>query len=510
MNSNTRLIVNTLAQNVRTIINIVLSLYTTRIAMKALGVSDYGIYMLVAGIVSLLSYVSNTLIVTTQRFLSYAAGAADREEARNVFANSYLIHCFLGVALAVIFISLTPWIFGHLINIPPEKTEEARIAYYLVTATVIITFITSPFRALLISHENIVYISIVDVLDGVLKLGLIFTLFLVDTWRLPLYALLITCVMLFNFIMLAGYSHFHYEECCLIPRLKSWNKAICRKLVGFATWTIYGMACIYTRSQGVAVILNRAFGTLANAAYGIAVQVYGSIQFLSSAIRNAIAPQIIKAEGEGNRPKAIHLTLIASKYSFLLLSLASVPLIAEMPILLRLWLHDVPENAVFFCRMMLIASLCDQATVSLGILNQAIGRIRNYTLVTFTVKVLCLPVGVLCLHLGMGISSIMVACILFEFISAIIRLPFLMRTAGLKLHDFVKGVLFPLTVPTLAMLFSAWTVCALVPPASWRFLLTGLISTAFGLSAIWLFAMAPSEQQHIRSLIIKRIRHDKY
>ena len=64
MNSNTRLIINTLAQNVRTVINIVLSLYSTRIVMEALGVSDYGIYMLVAGIVSLLNYVCNTLVTT--------------------------------------------------------------------------------------------------------------------------------------------------------------------------------------------------------------------------------------------------------------------------------------------------------------------------------------------------------------------------------------------------------------------------------------------------------------
>ena len=192
----------------------------------------------------------------------------------------------LGIAVAVAFFSLTGWLFDSIFNIPLGKTEESIVVYYLVIATVVITFISSPFRALLISHENIVYISTVDVLDGILKLALVFSLFLVDSWRLPLYALILASVMLFNLAMLAGYSLLHYEESCIVPNPKEWDKAVCRKLIGFAIWTVYGMACTYLRAQGIAVIINRVLGTLGNAAFGIALQVHGSIQFLSAAVPN--------------------------------------------------------------------------------------------------------------------------------------------------------------------------------------------------------------------------------
>ena len=510
MNSNTRLIVNTLAQNVRTIINIVLSLYSTRIVMEAVGVSDYGIYMLVAGIVSLLKYICNTLVTTTQRFLSYANGAGRRKEEKLVFANSYMLHWLTGLALAAIFTSLTPWIFnGHTLNIPPEKMEEAKVVYYFVTITVIITFITAPFRALLISHENIVYISIVDVLDGFLKLGLVFSLFLVDSWRLPLYALVITSVMSFNFIMFAGYSHFHYEESTLIPRIGLWDKTLCRKLMGFATWTLYGTGCIYVRTQGIAVIINKMLGTLANAAFGIATQVHGSLQFLSVAIGNAISPQIIKAEGEGNRPRAILLTLTASKYSFLLLSIAAIPIIAEMPFILQLWLGNVPEHAVFLCRMMLITSLIDRTTISLGTLNQAIGRIRNYTLITFTIKVLCIPISILCIYWGSGLYVVMYVYLIFELISALVRLPILMHTAGLKLQDFMQSVIIRLILPVIVMSGIAWIFCHEIPSFSFRFLFTGCASALSGIIVIWFTAMSTSEQAYVRNLILKQIHHGK-
>ncbi|MBQ8050747.1 MAG: hypothetical protein IJ197_04140 [Bacteroidaceae bacterium] len=508
MNSNTRLIVNTLAQNIRTLINIVLSLYSTRIAMEALGHSDYGIYMLVAGIVSLLSYLNNTLIITTQRFLSYAAGAGRKKEMKQIFANSYLIHWLVGLSLALLFASLTSLIFnGHSLNIPVGKAGEAEIVYWFVILSVLITFITAPFRALLISHENIVYISIVDVLDGVLKLGLVCSLLFVEHWRLPLYALIMASVMLFNFIMLSCFCYWKYEECTLLPRIRQWDTAICRKLMNFATWTIYGMACVYVRTQGIAVILNRMFGTIANAAYGIATQVFGSVQFLSQAILNAFSPQIIKAEGCGDRGRSIHLALSASKYSFLLLSLAVIPLVTEMPSLLRIWLGKVPEHAVLFCRMMLIASLCDQATIGLGNLNQAIGRIRNYTLVTFTAKVLCIPVIIL--FRSHGLMLVVCAYVGFEILSAAIRVPFLMHTAGLRLDDYLGKVFFRIVVPALAMVVGSWLVVHWVPAANWRFLVVTLVTTLTGLIAIWYVAMTPSENALIRNLVLKRLNNEK-
>ena len=510
MNSNTRLIVNTLAQNIRTVINIVLSLYSTRIVMEVLGASDYGIYMLVAGIVTLLNYICQTLISTTQRYLSYANGAGKREEEKQIFANSYMLHCMFGLTLAAVFISLTPWIFdGHMLNIPADKLGESKVVYYFVILTVIITFITAPFRALLISHENIVYISIVDVLDGVLKLSLVFSLFLVNSWRLPLYALIITCVMLFHFTMLAGYSHFHYDECTLIPQISLWDKVLCRKLLGFATWTIYAMGCVYIRTQGIAVIINRLLGTLANAAYGVAMQIFGSMQFLSAAIRSAVSPQIVKAEGEGNRERAILLTCTASKYSFLLLSIATIPLIAEMPLVLQLWLGRIPEHAVFLCRMMLIASLTDQTTLILGTLNQAIGRIRNYMLITCTIKLLCIPISVFFIHIGYGIYMIMYVYLAIELLSAIIRVPLLMHTAGLKMQDFMQLVIIRPILPVLVMSGTSWLVCHSVPPFSWRFFITGCASVLCGLIVIWFTAMSSSEQSYVRNLILKHLCHRK-
>lgn len=506
MTDNVRLIVNTLAQNVRTILNIILSLYSTRIVIQALGQADYGIYMLVAGIVSLLSYISNTLVITTQRHLSYSAGSGKIQDAKLIFANSYMLHWLIGLMLGGVCIGMTSMIFdSDFLNIEPGKVYESKIVYFFVVVSVLLTFITSPFKSLLVAHENIVYISIIDVLDGVLKLSLVFCLYFIDEFRLAMYAAIMASIMLFHFVMLAVYSRFNYEECILIPRLRLWSNTIQRQIIGFATWTLYGMMCVYVRTQGAAVVVNRALGTVANAALGIATQLYGSIQFLSQALLNAISPQIIKAEGAHDRKRALKLSMMASKYSFLVMSMLSIPLCVEVPSILRIWLADYPDHTVTFCRMMLISSLIDQITTGLGTMNQAVGKIRNYTLVTYTIKIVTIPASLLLLRQGYGVYSIVISYILFELLSALVRIPLLVRTTDMNAMEYIKSVILRIIPPAIVMTCASIFIATVVPCYIWRFLLTGVASSVMGGATILCFAMTQHERSFLISIIQKKM-----
>ena len=176
MQASNRIIINTLAQYIRTIVNMVLSLYSSRLVLEILGVEDYGVYSLVAGIVSMLSFLTNSLVGSTQRFLSVSQGKGDIRHLKEVFSNSLILHIVLGFLVAVVLGILTPFIFNGFLNIPVGRIEVAEKLYIMVILMVYASFIASPFRALLVSHENIVYTSIIDMLDGVLKVILVLVL----------------------------------------------------------------------------------------------------------------------------------------------------------------------------------------------------------------------------------------------------------------------------------------------------------------------------------------------
>ena len=498
-----RIVINTLAQHTRAIINTCLSLYSTRLVLRALGQSDYGIYSLVAGVVTMLAFLTGALVITTQRQLSFYHGRGNIEDVKSMFSSSLLLHIIFGIAIAVILLAITPFIFDSLLDIDPARIPTARGVYYMAILSLVIVFFTAPYKALFIAREEIVYISAVDIIDGVLKLAFALSLPFITYDRLMAYACAIAGIQTFHFLALSLWAVSHFKESTLLPKLNLVRRCFLKELTGFATWTVYSTGCVIGRTQGVAIILNRFFGTIVNSSYGIAQQVYHSIAFISQAVTNAMSPQIVKAEGTGNRQRMLHLAELSSKYNFLMLSTVVIPLSFEIPEVLKLWLGDVPPHAVTLCRFVILSALCDQITFGLGTANQAIGRIRNYSLVVNTIKVLTLPVFWLCLHMGYEIGQAMWAYIGFEILCAMVRLPFLKVTAGLSIRHFVSHVFARVALPLLFIAAACWFMVTYVN-IPFRFLLTGIVSVVVAGITSWLFALEDTERHTAVQMIKKK------
>ena len=502
MDPNKRIVVNTAAQYVKTIINVVLSLYATRLILAVLGASDYGIYSLVAGVVSMLSFVSNAMVVSTQRFLSFYQGKGDKVKLKSIFNDSVLLHVCLGLLIAAVLASVTPLLFGGFLEIPADRIDTAKSVYFIVIAILFVTFITAPFRATLISHEDIVFISIVDVLDGVLKVVLVLILATLAADKLIGYAWMMLAIQVFNLVALSIFGFAKYDE-CVRPRFRDISRTYLSELASFAGWTVYSTGCIIGRTQGVAVLLDKFVGVVANASFGIAQQVSGFVNFVSESLLNAMRPQIVKAEGEGDRRRLLSLSSQAGKFAFLLLSCVSLPVIFYMEPLLDFWLDEVPDGTAFFCRMVMIASLLDMTTIGLGTANQAIGRIRGYSLAVNTTKILTLPLVWLCLRAGAPMYWVALCYVGVEFLCAMIRLPFLKITAGLDVWQYVRNILLPLVVPVavfVGLLFVSKSVLHMnfVVGSALCLLVYGVV--------VWSLALNTEERSAARSIAVNIVK----
>lgn len=490
-----------MAQYTRTIINVCLSLYSTRLILSALGQSDYGIYSVVAGVIAMMSFITNALVVTTQRFLSIYHGKNDPQKIRQIFGNSMLLHILIASILGVVLFCLGSWITHDFLNIVVERQQAAWYVYNAAVVMLMLTFITAPIRALFIARENIVYISIVDVVDGILKLLIAIGLSHIAYDHLVSYSVLMAGITLVNLLAFSIYASAKFPEFHL-PRLRDWDKQFIKELSHFAGWTTYSMGCIIGRNQGIAVVLNIFYGTIVNSAYGIAQQVLGAVQFISTSILNAMNPQIMKAEGSGDRSRMVRLCEYESKYAFLLLSLVAIPLIAEMDTVLHFWLGEVPEHAVMFCRCILAATLCDQLSVGLTTANQAVGKIRMYNLIFYTFKLLVIVFAWGCIKAGLPLVSVMWCYIGVELFTSFLRLPLMKRIANIAILPFCRNVFLKIIVPATTMSIVCYiSICYI--NLSWRIILTILLSAATGLLSIWITSLEKEEKQHITQLIKK-------
>lgn len=506
MNSNTRIIVNTIAQYVKAFINICLSLYSTRIILEALSISDYGIYSVVGSVVAMLGFITNALVVTTQRYVSFYHGRGDMNFVSKIFTNSLMLHIVFGLVIGVFLMFMKGWIFNGVLNIPSQRLDTAASVYDITIVTLFVTIIIAPFKALFIARENIVFISVVEVCDGILKLMFAFALMHVSADRLLTYGYMMCVIQILNLTAFAAYSSMRFEECHLKVRQTDLSRDILLRLTGFAGWTIYSTGTLAARNQGTAITINHFAGTIANAAYGVAAQINAAIFFVSSSIVNAMNPQIMKAEGEGNRIRVLKLANQESKYSTILLAIAAIPLIIELSEILPIWLKEVPANSVMFCSFTLITCLVDQTTIGLNAVNRAQGKIGLYTLLMFTPKLFCLPIGWWLLSTGHTLESVMWTILIMEALTAAGRLPFLRATAGLDIADYLHHVFLPI-IPLIASLALFGWCCTQLMHFPLRFLLTLPLSALFGLCIAWVTCLNDKERLFITNMLKSAIRH---
>lgn len=502
MNPTHRIIVNTVAQYTRSVLNVLLSLFSVRYIVEALGSSDYGLFVVIGGVVALLGFITNALVVTTQRFLSYSYGQSDKLRIKKVFANSLFVHAVFAVLLFFLLMAMRDVMIFHWLNIPEGRYEVAPTIYLIAAFMLLVTIMMVPFKALFIARENIVFISIVDICDGIFKLAIAVCLLFADGDRLLLYAIFMLAIQLFNIIVLSAYSLLKFEECHILISPHELDTKLMRQLAGFAGWMTYGTGAVVLRSQGIHIFLNRIFGTVINAAYGIAAHVFGSVAFISTSILNAMNPQIVKAKGEGNHQRMVHLAEMEAKYSTMMLMLILIPAIFETPDILALWLTEVPDYTVMFCRFLLCCLIIDQSTYSMNTVNQAMGNVRNYILLTYTPKILILIPIYLVLLQGFSPFSVMALHITAEIITSFLRLFYMNHTGVLHISHYLKTAILPLS-PLLIVQCTVCFGCTQGLDMKYRFLITVPLSIIVCTFILWYVTLSSSERQYAVSMLRK-------
>lgn len=502
MTSSQRVALNTGAQYIKTIINMVLSLYIIRIVLQVLGAEDFGLYSLIAGVIAMLSFLTNAMVATTQRFVSFYQGKGDLCKLKNVFNSSLCIHIGLGLITVVILECITPFLFNGFLNIPSHRYNAAVFVYQITVLIILLTFSTSPYRALLVSHENIVYISLVDILDGIIKLFLVLFISIVPIDRLEYYGIIMLLVQVFDFLAISIYCYIKYIE-TTFPNPFKIDSIILKELGSFAGWTLYSSGCVIGRQHGIAIVLNRLMGASVNAAYGIGFQVAGYTNFLAQSLVNSITPQIVKAEASNDRKRALWLSNLTSKFIFYLLSILCIPCMFEINTILSLWLEKVPQYTSLFCIMVMLTLLVDSISIGLTYINQAIGNIKWYSIFMYTPKLFTLPLFYLCLKCGSDLKLAAGVYIAIELLCSILRIPFLKKTADLNIREFCRQVILGEIITILIFVIACVLVCAILPPSLFRMIITFCIPNILFFTAIWFWGLDNHERDILKSIIIK-------
>lgn len=491
MTSANRVILNTAISYGRMVLTVGVSLYSTRLILEALGSTDFGIFQLVGGVVAMLAFLKNTMATSTQRFLSFFQGKNDTANQKSVFTNSLIMHIVVGVLIVLVLASLESLLFDQFLNIPANRIYAAKIVYRTVLASLFFSMVNVPFMGSLIAHENLLFVAIINILEALLKLAIALLLVSMESNKLIVYGWLMAAL---DFITLTLYMFFcfkRYEECSL--RHIEIDKRRVKELSFFAGWNLFGALCSLGRNQGLAILLNLFFGTVINAAYGIANQLSSQMNFFSVTMLRALNPQIMKSEGSNNRERMLRLSMIASKFGFFLAAIVAVPAIFEMTAILNFWLKEVPKYTVIFAQLILISILINQMTIGLQSALQATGRIKLYQIVVGGVVLLTLPTAYLFLKMGFPPYSVFISYLIFEVMAVILRLFIAKKIAQLPILDYMSRVFLKSLIPLILIV----GICFYISnywQMDYRFIITGMISSVVFIGTIYSFGLCDDEK----------------
>jgi len=451
MNAVNRVAINTILQYIQLIANVFLGLFTVRIILNALGTVDYGIYNLIGGVITLITFISTSLSQTSVRFLSVSIGKADIGDIRHVFASCFSMHFYMAISLCLFLEIVGLFLFDGFLNIPAERLFAARVVFHCMTITLFLQVARTPFSAMVTVHEHFHISTTLAILESTLKLIIALIIARSSFDRLILYGVLMGLITVLSTSCYLLYNHFEYKAFIWL-HFKPISSI--KEVFSFAGWTLLDVFGTVANRQGYAVILNKFFGPVTNSVFALASQVEGHLYMVSNSVINTMKPQIMKSYGAGDLQRTFRLSMTAGKFGFSMMSLLSIPILITLPELLDFWLEEVPEGTVFFARMMVIACMFEQLTKGLVYANQAIGNIKWFSIVVSGIRVMALPSAILLFICGFPAHYGMFAYTLFETLAAFSRIIVMKYSSGLNVKEYLHSVYLQILPPFIVSVFS--------------------------------------------------------
>jgi len=497
---------NTALLYFRMLLIMVISLFTVRIVLQTLGVEDYGIYNVVAGIVVMFSFLSNTMASSSQRYFAFELGKEDYLRLKKVFSISLMV--YFGIALVVLLLAETLglWFLNTKMTIPPNRMEAANWIYQFSIFSFLITIITIPYNAVIIAREKMGIYAYVSIIEAALKLLIVYLLVFFSFDKLKLYGILLFGVTLIITGIYRTYCRKKYEEC----RFQFYrDKDFFKELIGYSGWNLYGALAGVFKNQGINILLNIFFGPIVNAARGVAFQVNSAINQFVSNFYTAVHPQITKSYAVGERKEMMNLVFQSSKFCFYLMLFLSVPVLIETPFILKLWLTELPDYVVIFTRLVILNTLIDAMSYPLITAAQATGKIMKYQLIVGSMLFLNLPLSYILLKFGLPPEITLYVSIVISILCLFMRAFMLRSMVGMSVRAYFTDVIL--------IAFSVSVISLVLPVIIYinleenliRLLIVTVVSLLSTGISIWFLGLSKNERGFFIRQINKRFFHRK-
>lgn len=482
----------------------IVSLYSSRVFLNALGVEDFGINNVVCGFVSMFVFLNTSLANAIQRFYNSEMSISGKRGVMNVYNISLLIQLLIAILIVVLLETVGLWYVNNKMVIPIDRANVAMWIYQFSVISSALVIMQTPFSAAIMAFEKMNYYAIVGIIDVLLKLALALVIPYIAYDHLLFYGEMMLAITIMTFVMYFAYARVKFEMLNL-----NWvvSRDMLKRIISFSGWNFLGTFACMIREQGLNMVLNLFFGPIVNAARGVAYQVSSALQGFVSNISIAARPQIVSSYAEGNENRAMKLMYSMSKSSFFVLYIMAVPVCLEIDFILRLWLGNVvPEHTANFVILVILTNFMNNLNTPISNVVFATGRIRNYEITFSVINVLIIPIAYMALKMGCPPEAAFISYFVMAVFVQVGCLCVLKNITKLSLKEYVFKLCFPLLAFALLTLPFPYIVYAIMPSGIVRLVCVTFVTILCALPISYCITLDKGERNFIKNLVTTKLR----
>lgn len=500
-NKSKRILKNTAVLYVRMIVVMAISLYSSRLVLKALGIDDFGLYNVVGGVVGLMTFFNTTMSKSTQRFLNVEMVRSEDSLSR-IFSSSITVHLLFAFLFLLLGETVGLWFLNAKVNIPEGREFAANVVYHATILSFCTSVVMTPYNAAVIAYERMTFVAVVSIIDAVLKLGVALSLLVLGSDKLVLYGILLLVITILDFIM---YFVFCKRRFPILRFRVIFNKEDFRQIFSFVSWTLLGQFAIVGCNQGNVVLVNMFHSLAANAAMSVGSQVNHAITNLTSNFQTAFNPQITKSFAEGDFEYLKSLVYSTSKISFCILYVVALPISFNIDYILDLWLDQVPFLSSSFAILFLVNGIMNALSSPFNFTVLSSGNIRNFQILVSIIFIIDLPIVYLLFAIGFPPITVMWVKVCVMAVTMFIRIYFASRVSpAIKASSYIRSVLFPLFTVSFITISAAFVLKDFAESLFTR-LSFSLLLEIVCLALIWVMCLDKKEKKYILETVLHRI-----
>ena len=506
--NNKRIAKNTLMLYFRMFLTMGVALYTSRIVLQTLGASDYGIYNVVGGFVAMLAYLNSAFVGASQRFFSFSLGKGDAQDTKHTFGTSVICHICIGLLIVIVAETFGLWFINEKLNIEPSRMIAANWVFQSSVCTLLFTVFKIPFDSCVIAHERMSFYAYLSIVDVILKLLIVYCIVISPFDQLVTYALLLLIVGIVNFAASALYCLRNFSEC---KGKIQFNKGKFKEMTSFAGWVLIGNLGFSFKDQLSNILFNLFLGTTVNAARGLAAQVNAQVTTFANNFFMAMAPQITKQYAMGNIDESKKLVYAGARFTFMMMTLVTVPLIMNLSVLLDLWLVSVPRFTYEFLVITLSASLISTLTQSTVTAIQATSKMKYFQIGISMIMLFEIPCAYIVLRLGYPAPVALAPSILTSILGVVFRFSILRHyVSEYRFREFLSKVVNKAFWVSMFSFISCFFIHNIIESNQALYVLIEvLVDAALTLFIILLIGLTNQERNFLFNYIIRYIVNSK-